>query len=96
MVETKYVCNFVLGALCVQCKEILELCDTCRYCTRSHASGTIALVTSAPGCRLQFRFDRDVSRLLRQRGVAHQREARTADGMFSVDLALPGAARPRS
>ena len=33
-----------------------------------------------------------MSRLLRQRGVAHEREARTADGMFSVDLALPGAA----
>ena len=30
--------------------------------------------------------------MLRQRGVAHQREARTSDGMFSVDLALPGAA----
>ena len=39
------------------------------------------------------RFDSDVSRLLRLRGVAHQREARTSDGMFSVDLALPGAAR---
>ena len=39
------------------------------------------------------KFHIDVSRVLRARGVAHQREARTADGMFSVDLALPGAAR---
>ena len=39
------------------------------------------------------RFHGDVSRVLRQRGMAHQHEARTADGLFSVDLALPGAAR---
>ena len=59
------------------------------------ASGTFALLTSAPG-RVQVTpssFHADVSRVLRERGVAHQREARTSDGLFSVDLALPGAAR---
>ena len=39
-------------------------------------------------------FQRDVSGTLRRLGVAHRREARTSDRMFSVDLALPGEARP--
>ncbi|KAK9831465.1 hypothetical protein WJX81_008090 [Elliptochloris bilobata] len=35
-------------------------------------------------------FQYDVARVLRSRGVAHQLEALTSDGLFSVDIALPG------
>lgn len=38
-------------------------------------------------------LQRDVARVLRALGVPHQLEALTPDGLFSVDIALPGAAR---
>lgn len=38
-------------------------------------------------------LQRDVARVLRALGVPHQLEALTPDGRFSVDIALPGAAR---
>ncbi|KAK9831432.1 hypothetical protein WJX81_004289 [Elliptochloris bilobata] len=35
-------------------------------------------------------FHHDVARVLRSRGVAHQLEALTSDGLLSVDIVLPG------